>query len=186
MSVTNTTVEDRHQEWVLGGNPRAIEAQEARGQAELVNSSLLPTRGSEDPAIAAMGIVMGDPVEGDPLFRSCTLPDGWTKAATNHSMHSDVIDDKGRKRIGVFYKAAFYDRSAHMWPVRRFTARAEYTEDYDAPKHAVVVDCGTIIFRTEEAAGAKEWEKQDALQKEAQAWLVERYPDWNNAAAYWD
>jgi hypothetical protein len=46
--VTNTAKDERHQEWVMGGNPGAIEAQEKRGQSDakrqqLVNSTQLPT-----------------------------------------------------------------------------------------------------------------------------------------------
>jgi hypothetical protein len=35
MTITNTKMSDAHPEWLMGGNPAAIEAQEARGQFEL-------------------------------------------------------------------------------------------------------------------------------------------------------
>jgi len=59
-----------------------------------------------------MGIVFGEKV--DDLFTSVTLPEGWHKEATEHAMWSKLIDDQGRERASIFYKAAFYDRSAFM------------------------------------------------------------------------
>ena len=50
----------------------------------------------------AMGIVIGKPVEGDPVFTHCTLPADWQKRATDHSIWSDLLGDKGRKRAAIF------------------------------------------------------------------------------------
>lgn len=102
-----------------------IEAQEARGQQELVASTDLPsdTRGT-DEAFIALGFSFGEPHAHDPLFRPTTLPQGWTKTGTDHSMHSVIRDEQGRDRVGVFYKAAFYDRRADMTlfaPTHRLT-----------------------------------------------------------------
>lgn len=92
-----------------------IEAQEAIGQRELVESTDLPTdTGGRDDEFIALGFTFGEPHASDPLFRPSTLPQGWTKAATDHSMGSVIRDEKGRERISIFYKAAWYDRSATM------------------------------------------------------------------------
>jgi hypothetical protein len=88
-----------------------IEGMEAAGQRQFVESSVIPTQ-CDEAALIALGFTLGDKVPGDDLFRHCTLPAGWRKAATDHSMHSDIVDELGRKRVGVFYKAAFYDRRA--------------------------------------------------------------------------
>lgn len=100
-----------------GGKPEdVILEQEARGQRKLVASDLLPTemlRCSESD-IEALGIELGDVVEDDPLFRYAKLPEGWTKRPTDHDMWSEVVDADGTPRIAIFYKAAFYDRRAHM------------------------------------------------------------------------
>lgn len=98
-------------------NPNFIEDQESRGQAELVNSTSLPTnpgRRGDRAAYEALGFVFGDPIPGDEMFTAMTLPPGWKKQATDHAMWSSVVDELGRERVAVFYKAAFYDRSAHM------------------------------------------------------------------------
>ena len=112
--VTNTSKHEVHPEWTGGGNPRAIEDQEARGQAELVNSEVLPASCGGREKLEAAGVVFGSPVDGDPLFVHAALPDGWKKRPTEHSMWSDLIDAEGKVRANIFYKAAFYDRKAHM------------------------------------------------------------------------
>lgn len=108
------------------GNPTAfIEEQERNGQAEIVHSDVLPTKMGDRAAYEAVGFTFGDPVEGDDLFVHATLPAGWRREGTDHAMHSSIIDHLGRKRVGVFYKAAFYDRRADMRLVTVF----EYAHD---------------------------------------------------------
>lgn len=99
-----------------GSTEDLILNQEAAGQRQLVNSDRLPTESNNtDAEFAAIGVTLGDPDPSDPLFRPAILPDGWRREATDHSMHSKVVDQHGRERISVFYKAAFYDRKAHMY-----------------------------------------------------------------------
>lgn len=96
------------------GNPGSfIEAQEARGQAQVVASQQLPAKGDWD-ALEALGFVKGEPVEGDDLFVNATIPEGWYKEPTNHSMWSVIKDERGVERVMVGYKAAFYDRWAQI------------------------------------------------------------------------
>lgn len=103
---------------LVGGG---IEGQEQRGQSQLVKSTLLPTnRGrrylSDDDTekMMELGFTFGEPLESDPLFCEATLPEGWTKEGSDHAMWSYVLDERGIKRVAVFYKAAFYDRDAFM------------------------------------------------------------------------
>ena len=110
--ITNT---EKNGRTLLDGMPVMIEASESRGQAELVNSTQLPTKVHGDKAkLEAAGIVFGDRCEGDPLFCEATLPDGWKKEATGHSMWSMLVDADRKERASIFYKAAFYDRDAFM------------------------------------------------------------------------
>jgi hypothetical protein len=111
----NTSRDERHPEWLSGGDPEAIDAQEAQGQSQLVVSELLPTkiRGSRG-ILERAGVVFGDPLPDDPLFCRATLPPGWNKRATDHPMWSELVDETGRVRAMIFYKAAFYDRDAFV------------------------------------------------------------------------
>ena len=103
-----------------GRSSNAILEAEAEGQRELVESDVLPTKiqGDRDGAIKqsliGLGFKFGEVVKGDPLFTQVELPAGWKKAGSDHDMWSYVHDEKGRQRISVFYKAAFYDRDAFM------------------------------------------------------------------------
>lgn len=100
--------------------PGGIEASERRGQEELVaNDEFLPfDKQGGAAAFEALGFSFGALKEGDSLFQHATLPVGWTRKATDHAMWSDIVDERGLRRVGIFYKAAFYDRAAHMYVVR--------------------------------------------------------------------
>lgn len=109
--ITNTTKQDPLVHLLTTTEPGGIEAQEARGQRELVNSEVLPAKGDWEQ-LEALGVKRGEPVAGDRLFVHAELPAGWKKQATDHSLWSDLVDETGKKRASIFYKAAFYDRDA--------------------------------------------------------------------------
>lgn len=154
--VVNTQEQAREdplmQSWVLGGNPNAIQAQEATGQQSFVSSETLPTdmQGDAKIVLKAAGVKFHGVVKDDPMFQYVELPAGWKKVATDHSMWSDLVDDKGRKRAGIFYKAAFYDRSAHLSVNRRYGISIDY-DRLDTEKVAVarVTDVGAVIYTTD-------------------------------------
>lgn len=116
MKITNTEVEEKHPEWLMGSNPDAIEDQERRGQMLLIKSTQLPTdiRGDGKQVLERLGIKFSKPDKADPLFCDAQLPKGWEKKSTDHSMWSVLIDGQGNEIASIFYKAAFYDRSAFM------------------------------------------------------------------------
>jgi hypothetical protein len=97
--------------FAVASTPGGIEAQEAQGQQTLVNSDILP-KDSPWNQLEAMGIKRGKDV--DDLFVSVELPEGWKKVATDHSMWSELQDASGKVVASIFYKAAFYDRKAHL------------------------------------------------------------------------
>ena len=207
--IRNTTVPDAVHEVsrlsMLVGTD-AILAQEARGAAEMASQTAqLPAKGSNDPAWAKMGVLFGDAVSGDRLFRHVRLPAGWKIVRTNHSMWTNLVDERGRKRASICYKAAFYDRDAHISPVRRFSVTMDYVypekskEAYPRAtgKRAVVKDRdkvlheGPILAQPPEDSRGFDWAAHDKeserLHAEAAAWLVAQgFPDWKDAAAYWD
>lgn len=114
MSEITNTSKDAPVVKLVTAMPGGIEAQERRGQQELVASTSLPTEVHGREWFEAQGVVFGDVLPGDNLFCNATLPAGWKKVATDHDMWSDLVDAEGNKVGAIFYKAASYDRSAFM------------------------------------------------------------------------
>lgn len=86
------------------GPDAAVRAQEARGQRAFVVSDVLPKEClyCERSQLEAMGIIFGE--DYDDLFVEVQLPEGWSKAPTDHPMWSKLVDDRGRERASIFYK----------------------------------------------------------------------------------
>lgn len=194
---------------IIAETPGGIEAQEARGQRDFVASESLPIECNycTHEQLGEMGIVFGDPI--DDLFVAVQLPEGWKKVPTEHSMGSNLLDDRGRKRASIFYKAAFYDRSAFISLTRRFSYSVDPVCGWDDPDykkhewHCIVTDCGEIIWASdkrvepepeysqsdvnEERLAWLDWSDRKArLRKLGLAWLEEHYPNWEDPLAYWD
>jgi hypothetical protein len=114
--ITDTT-QISSEERVAYGLPGGIRMQEAQGQRELLHAEQLPIHGllgADRDAFEAMGIKILDTPSKDSLFCHVELPNGWKKVATDHVMWTDLVDDQGVRRAKIFYKAAFYDRSARI------------------------------------------------------------------------
>ena len=106
--------------FLAAATPGGIEAQEKQGQVDQAFAETLPRelRGQDD-LFQRAGFVLGEPV--DDIFRQAAFPAGWRKKLTDHSMWTEIVDGQGRKRGLIFYKAAFYDRSAHAFLSTRFS-----------------------------------------------------------------
>lgn len=182
---------------VTGDVGGAIMNQEKRGQGDLVHSDTLPVRCPREE-LEALGFVFGD--MADELFIRVTMPEGWKKEPTDHSMWSRLVDPQGRQRGSIFYKAAFYDRDAFMHldcrfgytiqPVGGYDAYETWEQRNAAPDEVVVKDCGDIVWRSEpqeQPADRKDAYDQDRqLRAQGKAWLDEHYPDWESPLSYWD
>ena len=121
--------------------------------------------------------------DADDLFVHVTLPDGWKIVPTDHSMWSDLVDPKGVKRASIFSKEAFYDRSAHMDLLTRYVRNVDYA---GIVRTYSVIDRETgQTLRTFGTTGSRDWDTQDRLAAEMQAWLAEHYPDHKDPLAYW-
>jgi hypothetical protein len=115
-SPRNTAKDDPLAKLIVGLSPDGIYAQERAGQQEMLRATTLPTDLNSDTRedFEALGFTFGDPVPGDPLFCEVTLPEGWQREGSEHAMWSYVTDERGLRRVAIFYKAAFYDRRAFM------------------------------------------------------------------------
>lgn len=181
--------------FIVASTPGGIEKQEAQGQANFVADKTLPIEciNCSRDQLKKMGILFGEVV--DDLFISCKLPKGWCKKPTEHSMWSDLLDEKGRIRAHIFYKAAFYDRHAHISLERRYKASYEPEDRYQTEItyqereaglwFGVVTDCGEIIYKTESIKKAG-YESTDRLRNTAKSWLDKHYPNHEDSLAYWE
>ena len=136
--------------------------------------------------------------EDDDLFWNVKLPDGWEIKATDHPMWNEVIDDKGRKRITFFYKAAFYDRDAFSNLQTRFqldvTHTADPNSDYDVWRasdiQGMVKDGDKIIYQTECIPAVKDYAEEDAIKKklweEIRTFMDKNWPEYKDVYAYWE
>lgn len=118
----------------LGGEDPTtyITDQERAGQGQLVHSDVLPVDAPWD-RLEALGFRPGPDVEGDPLFRQATLPEGWSRQGSSHAMWSHVVDERGVKRVAIFYKGAWYDRDARAHVERPGSAFATEAIYGDGP-----------------------------------------------------
>jgi hypothetical protein len=183
--------------FLVASQPGGIEAQEARGQRDLVETfNRLPhMKEREMDAALKMGFIIGDRI--DEVFVAATPPEGWTLRATEHSMHSDVIDDKGRERGGLFYKAAFYDRKARVTWNRRYEIHTDYRDGVeiytamDRKTNEAIMD--PVEVTEPKTPQDRNWDAYDAKNAENAkvyaalvAKLDERFPDNKDASAYWN
>ena len=205
--------------FTAASTPGGIEAQEKAGQIEQSFLETLPVTGTctatERAMFEALGFKFKHSRQQDQsrgpreLFADVEFPKGWRKRCTSHDMHTDLVDDKGRKRGGIFYKAAFYDQRADVHLTRRFSYCSEPIEGWAGQKadrsgryHGVVKDSDTIIFETEATEPEPKYDHavdesqrqpwlnwlayKDAKAEAAKVWLAGKYPDWENVSAYWD
>lgn len=168
-----------------------VEVGESVGQGELVRSELLPSdmQGRRE-AFEKMGFKFGEPVDGDPMFLKAALPEGWKKQRTDHAMWSKIVDENGRDRAKVFYKAAFYDRRAHMYLSERYKIEGPYgDETYNTgkPCEARVIDLktGEVLHRLTRDKGPEEWQSADWNAAEAAGeWLKQNRPNHRDPLAW--
>lgn len=181
------------------GSVRAIVETERAGQAALVRSIDLPAKMRGDrPIFEAWGIEFGKPI-GDGLFVEARLPPGWKKERTDHSLWSKLVDEKGRERAAIFYKAAIYDRDAHMSACQRYRIDGFHNPDCKTVAQAAVLDGEKVIWRSERFPITRQNEIgvldretgeysvlpiRDQARAQAKAWLAANKPDWESALAY--
>ena len=189
----------------------AIPAQERAGQVELINSDTMPTKCNSydvegEKVLIALGFKLGKEVEGDAMFRYMELPKGWKKEGGSHAMWSYILDADGNERLSIFYKAAFYDRSAHYNLTKRFYSYSEYVGEgqsgddsyYEKSQYMIkdkcnpekplclsaVLDRGDYDF-DDDARKKAYYDALDAAGRESKAQLKVYFPDYENPAAYW-
>jgi hypothetical protein len=136
--------------------------------------------------------------EANDLFWNVKLPEGWEVKATDHSMWNEVRDNKGRKRMTFFYKAAFYDRDAFSNLQTRFQLDVTHTADPEAGYEVwkasdfqgTIKDGDVIICQTRCVPATGDYSKDDKIKdelwEELRAFMQEHWPEYKEVHAYWD
>jgi hypothetical protein len=160
-----------------------IANQEKEGQASLGGFDRLPvSKFSNRHQLEALGFVVHEPV--DDIFTRVTPPPGWSLKATEDSMWSHLYDVNGRLRAWVFYKAAFYDRNAHMRLESRYRVDRAYFPDGSGHGSSRIVDGSTG-----EVLLAKPFREDYRLtlddDQKLAVELKSRFPDHADPVAYW-
>lgn len=150
----------------LDDHERYITDMESAGQRQLVASDRLPVQGP-DEQLRALGFQLGEPDPADPLFRPVVLPEGWRREGSDHAMWSYILDRNGRRRVAVFYKAAYYDRKAHC-SVETAAGYVQHLLWGDDPWPTLIVDEWTTRdVLIAEVRTAREHELRDATERES-------------------
>jgi hypothetical protein len=110
-------------------------------------------------------------------------------------MHSDLLDEHGRKRAGIFYKAAFYDRHAHMSMTPRYwinayqscdaTGNANDLDDNATHSRVDLMD-GDTVLRHFGVWRDGDYDQKKQLEASARAYIGTYRPQWQSALAYWN
>jgi len=166
-----------------------IEAQEARGQSEMVIKKVLPKEGFDHPARpASLKAVKGY----DDLFQVVDFPEGWKVVpAPDHSMWSSLQDDKGRERAAIFYKAAFYDRNARInWIAYYNLCENAFNPEYrDQVKHVWLQNpAGEKFFETaiEDDKDLSDYGCYEKARNKVIALADVKFPGWNLPQSFWE
>jgi hypothetical protein len=172
------------------------------GQEQMVQQKTLPVQMQPESAkqwLAKCGVKFLGQVENDELFQSVELPPGWKKIASGHPWLSMLVDDQGRERARIFYKAEYYDRNASLSIQPRYGVLEDL--NHEVPKGsdsiaATVMDgssvlgTGEILFMTKPIGGVEgrkeRFRAYYQAKKEAYTWLDQNFPENNDPFAYWE
>ncbi len=179
----------------MGGEKDPISFLEKQGQRQAVNSTMVARRMNPAREVwEGLGFSFTD-IDGDTVLCQATLPEGWSLRPTDHSMWNDIVDGNGIIRGQMFYKAAFYDRDAHMYLSPRYGVRTDYLEEEGTACEIYFGNNQEKLFvagqarhprKASEAEMRAYFDKQEKLVAIAKQWGEENYPDYENVLAYWD
>ena len=174
----------------LSGEKNVLENFEKERGNLAARCNYLAKRMSPDKEIwELLGFKFTEIPDDDVLYKA-ELPKGWKIVETDHHMYKDIVDEKGRKRGNMFYKAAIYDRSAHMSLEPRYGVKVDFdgkgTETiYFGNERERLYTAGTIT----NPANKDEWAKYNLDRKnlldKATLYGEDNYPGYDNVLSYW-
>ncbi len=181
--------------------PGGIDAQEKAGTQMVLEQQRLALDGTRQHLayLESLGFVFGN---DDGLLVDCALPPGWKLAEHPHPMLTRLLDADGAERALQFYKAAFYDKQAHINWQARYDPRMYRAASPDLPEdaeeksgvpmedqHACVIVYDhkrrQVIWKSDTLLRV-DWQARDAARRAAHEWLAEHYPRYADPFAYWE
>ena len=141
-----------------------------------------------------LGFVFND-IPGDDVLCNAILPEGWSMRTTEHSMQNEIMDENGMKRGSMFYKAAPYDRCAHMSLERRYKVCLGHVGDDYSTSEVYFGNEKEKLFIAGQVHIPKDisheemltkYYEMDELKDVAKNFGDENYPGWESALAYWE
>lgn len=141
---------------------------------------------------ALMGINIIGQTKGDTLYFDAELPAGWHIKATDNIWWSEVIDNKGRKRAGVYCKEMCGTGDTFIKFFARYDFYANFNEQDKENMSWVVTDNATelVVFETEKMSTDSNerdyWVLRDKLTGQCLDFLAKNYPNHEDINAYWD
>jgi hypothetical protein len=177
---------------VAAGPEKYLQDMQAGGQRQLAKSSQIPrdTRGITKEQLTELGFEFPETNRApDDLFMDATLPAGWSlKPDEGGSYWTYILDTNGLRRFMIFYKAAYYDRSAFMKQLSRFMIRKDYDlSNTDGHFHLYIegqLPNGEAkeVYRSRSSEPYNtDWDARDAMEARerasAWAWLRANYPE---------
>lgn len=178
----------------IKGEDNIVENIEKEGQQHVINNIMLARNmWPSKEHFEQLGFIFED-IPDDDVLCYATLPKGWSIKATDHSMWNDIIDENGMIRVEMFYKAAFYDRNAHMDLICRYRICSRYNDDYSTREiyfgndieKIFVAGQATISKNASEEEPNDYYNQVKKLTNIAKQYADENYPDWENVHVYWD
>lgn len=179
----------------MSGEENVLENMEAEGQQEVVRKTLMAKDMRPRKEVwEQLGFTFED-IPNDRVLCNATLPEGWSIQATEHAMWNNILDQNGTVRGKMFYKAAFYDRSANMYLQCRYQVCTNYigkdysiTEIYFGNDTEKLFVAGTISknLNASREARLRFYDEEEKLKQQATNWAKENYPDYEDVTAYWN
>ncbi len=159
----------------------------------VVQTEKLPSNGSEHPAWARMGVIVGDIIEDDRCFRHVALPRGWGIVPAHTDLYWNWLCDAHLNMRGeIYYHAHPCHADTQIRPLQRY---------YPGPR-ALAPEGGWVghVYDYQGVQPRNRYKPPSIFETDAMdgrrfdkigrslciTWLDEHYPDWEDPAAYWE
>ena len=165
----------------------AILMQESHGASAVRGTQQVPVENPGQSRLSAFGIQLLERDPNDRLFMNALFPAGWKRVATGHSMWTYLVAPWSFGPVfTIFYKAAFYDRSASMSFRPRYDITAYEDNGNDMAYEARVRDYGTgktlFVAPFEYRNGEDYYDASKPAKELCREWVKANLPEYKNGA----